>query len=320
MSSSQSHVTEKPECCGRRDTSQSFCPLVKVEISVDGKERGYACSVCGMDFSSGGDYVSHYRESHITEVAELFFSDITVKDEPDLIPQTEVRQSSRDVTLRTDDSYSKEMIPEQLYVADTFSDGIDYLEANKTSRSYESSKCPHCPFVTNPTLLRKHVKKNHATQTKASLKPLKCPHCRCAPITQSALEDHILKLHSNLKPYVCIACGYKCIEKRLLDEHMEIHSAWVGIGRRNTLKIKRKNKKSYPCPKCHQSFPSKHYLKNHMTGSHLYDVGQSSVGCSLCFHVFFKGSGRSRLRIRRHFDQHIAKNKKDEDTTADLTV
>ena len=75
------------------DVGEDYSLLTKEETEVKSNKvrsnkEEYACSVCGMIFYLGDDFIVHYRKNHIISEAgidEVLISDISVKEKAILL-------------------------------------------------------------------------------------------------------------------------------------------------------------------------------------------------------------------------------------------
>ncbi|VEN37676.1 unnamed protein product [Callosobruchus maculatus] len=123
-------------------------------------------------------------------------------------------------------------------------------------------------------------------------KPSTCKHCNATFKSETALDDHVLRIHPDSaasvskKIFECLQCSFRTVRKGYLRQHILTHS----------------NYKLYTCTHCDAKFKRKVTLNDHIIREHpdfATSVNSTVYECTSCT---YKSTVRSQ--INRHMSVH----------------
>lgn len=162
-------------------------------------------------------------------------------------------------------------------------------------------KCKWCFFeASTARMLHEHSDGEHSVRTLHS-----CAQCGYKTVWKSALQRHVLTLHSQERSYVCGECSSRFEDEHDLLRHRgRVHGLSSGNGvcgycgkvfqKRSQLKAHERmtHRNQFPCGECSSSFASRVGLSYHRLRIHVKD---KSMACPLCQKTFVR-----RCDVQRH--------------------
>ncbi|KAM9807146.1 zinc finger protein ZFAT [Syngnathus typhle] len=163
---------------------------------------------------------------------------------------------------------------------------LDMETFQQIRKMYGELECQYCGKL---FWYKVHYNAHIRTHTKEHLHH--CSKCNYSSITKSSLKRHLIQKHSGLLLSCSTpGCKYTTPDKYKLQAHQRTHQ---------------KERKSTPCPTCHQSYPE-HRLKRHIQISHpdtLPVKGQMvkrAEKCPYCDAYYLRNSSEFQKHIWAH--------------------